>query len=107
MSNSRTSRFDAAKRALKNSHLDPVVELMEAANALVEHAEERATRAETVMETLRPVWAQGWTDDGVAAQASASALAGLWQMLGVNNQTDAVERLGALIHQEQSTEQMR
>ena len=45
------------------------------------------------LQTLRPVWAQGYTDDSVAAQATASAMAGMWEHLGVTNQTDAMEKL--------------
>lgn len=44
------------------------------------------------LESLRPHWAQGWTDDSVAAQASAAALADLWRALGATNQTEAMER---------------
>ena len=51
------------------------------------------------MEHLRPIWAHGWTDDSAAAQASGSALAQLWQMLGASNQTEAVTKLRALLAQ--------
>jgi hypothetical protein len=46
-----------------------------------------------LLEELRPVWAQGWTSDSVAAQCATSAMTQLWKMLGVNNQTDAVQAL--------------
>lgn len=86
----------AKKRVLKTA-LDPIIELMQTANAAVAEAEERAVRAVTSMEVLRPVWAQGWTDDGVAAQASATALAEIWHALGVENQTEALERINAML----------
>lgn len=43
-----------------------------------------------VLESHRPHWAQGYTDDGVAAQVSHAALSQLWKLLGVDNQTQAV-----------------
>lgn len=42
------------------------------------------------LESLRPVWAFGHSDASMTAQAATTALAGLWQMLGVKNQTEAV-----------------
>ena len=49
------------------------------------------------LETLRPLWAQGYSSDSVAAQASSNALAEIWEILGVNNQTDAMEKLRELV----------
>jgi hypothetical protein len=46
-----------------------------------------------VLEQFRPLWAQGYTNDSVAAQTLGSALTRLWKMLGVSNQTDAVQAL--------------
>lgn len=54
-------------------------------------------RSNTALEAMRPMWAQGWTSDGQAAQASAAALSELWQLLGVDNQTDAMEKLQGLL----------
>jgi hypothetical protein len=45
---------------------------------------------------MRPVWAQGFTSDSEAAQASSTALAEIWAILEVTNQTDAVARLRVL-----------
>lgn len=57
------------------------------------------------LETLRPTWAQGFTDESVAAQVNSSAVGQLWKMLGVDNQTDAVARLkGLLVLEEESKE---
>lgn len=58
-------------------------------------------------ETLRPVWAQGWTDDSSAAQASSAALGQLWKLLGATNQTDAVIKLKALQRQIELDEMVR
>ena len=66
---------------------------------LVEELEAKLARAERrndALEQLRPVWAQGWTKDSMAAQASANALSQLWKMLGVQDQTQAVAALTAL-----------
>lgn len=49
------------------------------------------------LESLRPHWAQGYTSDSVAAQASTAALSQLWGMLKVESQTDAVQALQALL----------
>lgn len=49
------------------------------------------------LESLRPAWAQGYTSDSMAVQASASALSTLWQMLGVDNQTAACAKLRELL----------
>ncbi len=47
------------------------------------------------LESLRPVWAQGFTSDSRAAQTWASAAKQLWDLLGVRNQTEAVLKLRA------------
>ena len=59
----------------------------------------RVERANDALEGLRPVWAQGWTNDSMAAQASGNALAQLWKMLGAQDQTQAVATLKALTEQ--------
>ena len=48
------------------------------------------------LESLRPHWAQGYSSDSIAAQASTEALVGIWKILGVNDQTSAVVTLKAL-----------
>lgn len=52
------------------------------------------------LEALRPHWAQGYTSDGVAAQVTTAALNGLWGLLGVKNQTEAMDKLRALVNAE-------
>lgn len=46
-----------------------------------------------VVEKQRPYWAKGYSTDSIAAQVSGGALSELWELLGVSNQTDAVEKL--------------
>lgn len=41
-------------------------------------------------ESMRPFWAMGYSSDSIAAQSSFVALAALWKLLGVDNQTQAV-----------------
>lgn len=49
------------------------------------------------LEALRPHWAKGFTSDSVAAQVSAAALSQFWVALGATNQTEAMEKLRALV----------
>jgi hypothetical protein len=56
----------------------------------------RSERRNEALEELRPIWAQGWTEDSMAAQASGNALSTLWAMLGAENQTQAVSTLAEL-----------
>lgn len=53
-------------------------------------------RSVKTLESLRPHWAQGYTSDSMAAQASTAALSQLWEMLGATNQTEAVQRVTIL-----------
>jgi hypothetical protein len=48
------------------------------------------------LERLRPHWAMGFTSDSIAAQTTISALNQIWSMLGVDNQTAAMDRLRQL-----------
>jgi hypothetical protein len=54
--------------------------------------------AETIdaLERLRPHWAMGFTSDSIAAQTTITALNQIWSMLGVDNQTAAMDRLRQL-----------
>ncbi len=49
------------------------------------------------LEMLRPFWAQGFSSDSVAAQSSGNALTDIWELLGVANQTAAMEKLRELV----------
>ena len=89
-----------------NKHLDDallkITAEIEQAETRIERIEElegklaRAMLTIEALQGLRPVWAQGWTDDSMAAQASGNALAQLWEMLGVKDQTQAVAALAEL-----------
>lgn len=56
-------------------------------------AEARVAEAEL----LRPFWAKGYTSDSIAAQSMSCALAEIWNILGVSNQTEAVGKLRSLV----------
>lgn len=93
MASEAVKRFAQAKQAVEKTLVDPITELLESVNAVVGEARQQAKDAKEVLEELRPVWAQGWTDDSAAAQASAGALAQIWKELGVTNQTEAMEKV--------------
>jgi hypothetical protein len=90
-------RFMHATHKVRAKFLNPITELLGAAADLVAGEKQRADQAVTTLEVLRPVWAQGWTSDGQAAQASATALAEIWKELGVDNQTEAMIRIRELL----------
>jgi hypothetical protein len=62
-----------------------------------------ANKSIDALESLRPLWALGHTSDSVAAQVNATAIAGLWKMLGVDNQTAACQKLRELLAPGQAT----
>lgn len=76
---------------------DALLKFQAGENALRDHEmaalRKRAEEAERTLEILRPAWAQGWTSDSVAAQASATALGEIWNLIGVKDQTAAMARL--------------
>lgn len=91
------SRYQDAKERVVNTLLDPVLDLMKEANAAIEEAERRALQAEATLEALRPVRAHGFSSDSVAAQSLGNAVSEMWGILGVSNQTAAMERLRLLV----------
>lgn len=101
-----------------NPHLDPDVlvevarkkasfNVRENAMSMVEAVEAATTPAnvpppgtEWKMEPsprTGPLWTQGFSSDSVAAQVRTVALEELWDILGVSNQTDAIQRLKAIL----------
>lgn len=52
------------------------------------------------VESQRPHWAKGYSTDSIAAQVSGGALSELWELMGVSNQTDAVEKLQRMVAME-------
>lgn len=91
------NRYKRARSKFIDSHIGPAKELLEATANLVNIATTRAEETKRTMEQLRPVWAQGFTSDSQAAQANGNALAEIWQILGVDNQTAAMEKLRKLV----------
>lgn len=90
-------RYGHARNDFKRFHVDKAQELIAACDAAVAEARALAEAQRETLEQLRPFWAQGYTSDSEAAQASANALTELWKLLGVNNQTHAVIALRALL----------
>lgn len=91
------STYEQAKERVTVALLEPVRDMIAECDQRVAAAEHRAKMAEEVLEQLRPVWAQGWTSDSMAAQASANALSELWAALEVTDQTAAMERMRRLL----------
>jgi hypothetical protein len=56
------------------------------------------TKRLAAAEALRPQWAMGYSDDSIAAQLSTSALTQIYGVLGVQNQTQCIEKLHRLIN---------
>jgi hypothetical protein len=76
--------------------LRPAENLLTASAEAVKDANGRATAAHDMLETMRPVWAQGFTSDSMAAQATSAALAQMWKALGVTDQTAAMAAIRKL-----------
>ena len=55
-----------------------------------------------MLERFRPEWAKGYSDDSVAAQAYLAATTNIWEVLGVTNQTEALQRIRDLLEIEQN-----
>jgi hypothetical protein len=64
-------------------------------DALFEELREK-DRTIKALNSLRPLWAQGHSDDSIAAQVSYSALAQIFKALEVDNQTDAMKQIATL-----------
>ena len=65
----------------------------------LEAEQDRLSSKVDTLELLRPHWAQGYSSDSVAAQASTAALVAFWEILGVSDQTSAINALKALTDQ--------
>lgn len=75
-----------AERAVEEINGEPLlVDQLRAALAQVE-----------MLESLRPHWAQGYSSDSMAAQSATCALSAIWRLLGVDNQTAALDKLRAM-----------
>jgi hypothetical protein len=68
------------------------------ANRRAESAEAEVARLENQLQGeifRRPEWAQGYTDDSIAAQVTSGSIRQLWKALGANNQTEAIQAAAA------------
>lgn len=65
---------------------------------LVDRLREALAKIEA-LESMRPHWAQGYSSDGIAAQVTAGALSQIWKLLGVDNQTAAMQKLRELVEE--------
>jgi len=74
------------------------VDTQEGLKALADMLKRCAAEASAmkVLEPIQQTWTQGWTSDSVAAQVTAAALTQVWNLLGVENQTQAVIKLETL-----------
>lgn len=61
------------------------------------YAKKQLMDLKEVHEAMRPHWAKGYTSDSMAAQAQTAALAQVWQLLGVDNQTACMQKLRELV----------
>lgn len=89
-----------------DDHLSRPIESLKGSVRALRQAKEKAEQqlAEAQreirgIETLRPVWAYGYSSESTATQVTSAALAQVWKALGVTNQTDAMQRLAALREQ--------
>lgn len=78
----------------KGNRLETYQDDLKAITAKLWDAEERIV----ILERMRPMWAQGYSNDSVAAQVTAATLTQIWDMLGVKNQTEAVAKLEQLLN---------
>ena len=60
------------------------------------NAHDELVRKVEGLETLRPVWAEGWNDGSVSEQVCSAGLAQIWKLLGATNQTECMQKLAAL-----------
>lgn len=96
-------RYMHARNRIKSVHLDPIQELLDSTLEVYEDERKLREEAEDLLNTMRPVWAMGWTEDSQAAQASANALAELWELLDAKHQTEAIGRLKDLLEHERAS----
>lgn len=97
MENLMGLREYAQARELLRKSVSPVENYIEATERLVCELRSELKQTNQYVEEMRPHWAQGYSDDSMAAQASTSALAEVWSALGVNNQTDCMQKLRLIV----------
>lgn len=85
-------RYKTARGAVLDGFIAPVVELLNAADAAVADAMDRAEWAETRYSVLHEQ--RGFDEPDFSARI---ALSQLWELLGAKDQTAAVDRLRDLL----------
>lgn len=90
-------RYMHARQRFESAVVNPAIELLAATAELGDSYKHRAETAEKLLEQMRPLWAQGFSNDSEAAQAHANALSEIWNTLGVDNQTAAMAKLRILL----------
>ena len=88
--------IDELKRAGGSTH-GPIVETVSIPLDAYLRMQRKHERDIAALESLRPLWAQGYTSDSVAAQCASSALASIWAILKVDNQTETMQKLRQLL----------
>lgn len=73
-----------------------LLEAVEKQNEDLAHQVETLRAQVEHLESLRPHWAKGFSSDSIAAQGQTTALNQLWALLGVKDQTAAVDALKKL-----------
>ncbi|TXH17846.1 MAG: hypothetical protein E6R03_03220 [Hyphomicrobiaceae bacterium] len=90
--NDAQRRYMHARQRMESALINPATELLEAAHAIVQNAEDRANRAEVRCSVL--LEQRGFNEPDFSARI---ALSQLWEMLGAKDQTQACANLRALI----------
>jgi hypothetical protein len=91
--------YIATRDHLRETLVLPILRMIDAAGAVITNAHAERDKAVTMLEVLRPVWAQGYTSDSVAAQTTATAISQIWRALEVEDQSAAMVKLRALLDQ--------
>jgi len=88
----RCQRIQEIGGIIKQDDVDKLVSALTSAVNRTSRLEEEVE----ALESLRPHWAQGYTSDSQAAQASTAAKSEMWDLLEVDNQTEAMMKLKRL-----------
>lgn len=76
---------------------EPINNYIEESERLICELRLKLKQEKEYSESMRPHWAQGYSSDSMAAQASTSALSEVWDLIGVKDQTACMEKLRLLI----------
>ncbi len=78
------------KKFIKKKHYDRMKRERDAARTI-------ALDIRDGMEALRPVWAEGYTDDSLAAQGLGNVVSDYWTLLGVADHTAGMAKIKELL----------